>query len=133
MPRVSAWAVRLSLLYLSAGFLLGALLLSDKAFPFLPALWSWLPVHAELLLSGWILQLALGVAYWILPRFTGGLRGGERLAWPALGLYNLGVLLSASGLLASIPSLTLAGRTLQAAGALLFVLNLWRRVRPLPR
>lgn len=133
MPRVSAWAVRLSLLYLSAGFVLGALLLVNKAFPLLPAVWGWLPVHAELLLSGWVLQLALGVAYWILPRFTGGARGSEGAAVPALAVYNLGIWLAAGGALAGLAWLALAGRMMQAGGAALFLFNLWRRVKPLAR
>lgn len=133
MPRVSAWAVRLSLLYLSAGFVLGALLLSNKAFPVLPAAWSWLPVHADLLLSGWMIQLALGVAYWILPRFTGGVRGGEGAALPALAVYNLGIWLAAAGTLSGLTALALAGRVLQAGGAALFLFNLWRRVKPFAR
>jgi hypothetical protein len=47
----------------------------------------------ELLLLGWMLNLALGVAYWILPRYkTGPPRGAEWSVWLAYGLLNCGVL-----------------------------------------
>ena len=48
-----------------------------------PALWRLLPAHIELLLLGWTLNLALGMAYWILPRYkTGAPRGATRTRAP---------------------------------------------------
>ena len=69
MPRLSQWYVKLSFGYLLAGFTVGALLLANKGRPLHPALWSLLPAHIEWLLLGWVAQLTLGVAFWILPRF----------------------------------------------------------------
>ena len=69
MPRLSQWYVKLSFGYLLAGFTVGALLLANKGQPLHPALWSLLPAHIEWLLLGWVAQLTLGVAFWILPRF----------------------------------------------------------------
>lgn len=66
--------------YLVLGFTLGLLLLVNKGVPIHPALWRLLPAHAEFLLLGWTLQLALGVAYWILPRF-GTRRGAVWCGW----------------------------------------------------
>ena len=57
------------MLYLALGMTVGALLLFHKGIPLHPALWRWLPPHLEFLLVGWTLQLAMGVAFWILPRF----------------------------------------------------------------
>ncbi|NOZ73444.1 MAG: hypothetical protein GXP38_16340 [Chloroflexi bacterium] len=67
MPRLSTWFVRASLIYLALGVTLGGLLLAEKGIPFYPALWIALPVHMEFLLIGWMVQLAMGMAYWILP------------------------------------------------------------------
>lgn len=69
MPRLSQWLIRTALIYLLLGFTLGALLLTHKGIPLHPALWSWLPTHIEFLLMGWIAQLTMGVAFWILPRY----------------------------------------------------------------
>jgi hypothetical protein len=131
MPRVSAWTVRFSLLYLVIGFSLGALLLSNKGLAYLPAIWIFLPVHVEVLVVGWMIQFALGVAYWILPRFRGGIRGNEKLAWLALALLNVGVFLSIGGTLLILYAAVVAGHALEGVGAGLFTLNLWRRVKPL--
>ena len=128
MPRLSAWALRAALLYLLAGFTLGALMLADKGAPFWPAVWQVLPVHIEFLLVGWLVQLAMGVAYWILPRLRGGSRGNETLAVIAVISLNLGVLLAAFQGLA--PAWLLAGRGCEALAGVLFILHAWRRIRP---
>lgn len=133
MPRLSVWAVRSALLYLLTGFSLGALLLANKGEPFGAWVWSLLPLHVECLLVGWTGQLILGVGFWILPRFPGGSRGNERLAWLAWGLLNAGTLLAggagmaAAGLAAPILAL---GRGMEVLAAVAFALHAWGRVRP---
>ena len=67
MPRLSRIAIRLALASLLLGAGIGAWQLSAPAFG-APRAWSLLPVHVELMLFGWLVQLAMGVAYWILPR-----------------------------------------------------------------
>ncbi|MBL8056290.1 MAG: hypothetical protein JNK29_06300 [Anaerolineales bacterium] len=131
MPRLSAWLVRIALAYLAAGFLLGALLLLNKGLPFSGGLWRWLPVHIEFLLLGWTAQFALGVAYWILPRFHSERR---REAWAALagGLLNAGLLLvCAASLLGWGGAWLTAGRLLEAGAALAFAWHAWPRVKPM--
>jgi heme/copper-type cytochrome/quinol oxidase subunit 1 len=130
MPRLSTWFVRLSLLYLALGFSLGALLLANKAWQFSPSIWKLLPVHSEVLLLGWFVQLAVGVAYWILPR-TSGIhpRGNPRLAWLAFWLINLGIALVIFEAFVPLGGLLLAGRLFQLAGVLAFVMGSWVRVK----
>ena len=131
MPLVSVWFVRAALLYLGAGFTLGALLLVNKGSGFAPGLWRWLPVHFELLLIGWFVQLVMGVAYWIFPRFgmTRAARGRESLAWLALALLNGGVGLASVGLLSERPSLVVAGRVAEVLAAATMAMNVWSRTR----
>ncbi len=96
MPRLSVWFVRASLIYLSIGFAIGALLLAEKGVPYFPAILSILPVHIEFLLIGWLVQLAMGVAFWILPRFgMESPRGNEQIIWASLMLLNAGLCLVA--------------------------------------
>lgn len=132
MPRLTVLFIRLGLVYLAIGFTLGALLLANKGVPLHPAMWVILPAHIEFLLIGWTVQLMLGMAFWILPRFSRGpRRGNEKLAWLALGLINLGVLLTGVGpLLSSSPWLSLLGRIAQAGAAFSFALHAWPRVKP---
>jgi hypothetical protein len=131
MPRLSAWFVRASLIYLSLGFTFGALMLANDGLAFAPQLGRLLPAHMEFLFMGWFMQLAMGVAYWILPRFTSGLpRGNETITWLSLILLNAGILMVALSTLFEVAWLALAGRFCEAASVLAFLLIAWRRVRP---
>lgn len=131
MPRLSVIAIRAALVYLLLGFTFGALMLANKGIPFAPWLWNLLPSHVDFLLVGWTAQLILGVAFWILPRFSGGSRGNVRLAAAAILLLNAGVLLSAVQTVApQIPWLAPLGRVLQITAGVVFSLHAWGRVRP---
>jgi hypothetical protein len=132
VPRLSRWCIRASLLYLAAGLTLGALLLVHKGIPLHPVLWRLLPPHIEFLLLGWTLQLAMGVAYWILPRLQRGPeRGNEALAWWAFGLLNGGVCLVGVGWMLGVPGwVPLLGRVVEAAAAIVFAAHAWPRVKP---
>lgn len=131
MPRLSVWFVRMALLYLLAGFTVGALLLAHKGVPYAPALWRWRQAHIEMLLVGWIVQLAMGVAFWILPRFQQA-RGNVRAAWVAFVLVNIGVLMVALvGPLSATRWIAPIGRGLEVAGAAAFAVHAWPRVKPI--
>lgn len=133
MPRLSVWFVRTALLHLAAGFTVGALLLANKGLPLHPWLWRLLPAHIELLLLGWTLNLALGVAYWILPRFKiGAPRGQPWPMWAAYLLLNAGIgLVCGASLAANAPILLLLGRGAEAAAAGLFAWHVLPRLKPL--
>lgn len=132
MPRLSRWLLRLALGHLLLGLTVGALLLADKGVGVTPGLWRLFPAHVECLLVGWTVQLAMGVAFWILPRFAGGAsRGNEALAWWALGLVNSGVLLAGLAPAAGARTgVVVLGRAAEVTGALAFAAHAWRRVRP---
>jgi hypothetical protein len=135
MPRLSVWFVRTSLLYLVLGFTLGTLLLAQKGLGISAGggLWAWRPAHVELLLIGWTVQLVMGVAYWIFPRFGMSLaaRRIEPGAWVAFGLLNGGVWAVALGSALAAPAwLMLAGRGAEVAAVALMVATIWARVRP---
>ena len=131
MPKLSVWFVRTALIYLAVGFALGALLLAAPGLQLSIPVARLLPAHIEFLLSGWMVQLALGVAFWILPRFrVGRERGREDLAWLSYGLLNLGVVLSAAGALIGLPAMVPSiGHAVQAMAAGAFALHAWPRVK----
>jgi cbb3-type cytochrome oxidase subunit 1 len=133
MTRLSVWTVRAALLYLGAGLLLGALMLTQKGLPFDPALLRLLPLHVEFVLFGWTLQLAMGIAFWILPRLSRGPRyGNQAFGWLAFVLLNVGVLCAGLGQwLGSSPFIPLIGRLAEVGAALAFTGQAWRRVRPI--
>ncbi|RPI96415.1 MAG: hypothetical protein EHM40_01485 [Chloroflexi bacterium] len=129
MPRLSVWFVRASLIYLLLGFTFGALILAQKGISYYPTVWNLFPVHMEFLLIGWFAQLAMGVAFWILPRFSAGPpRGNVRLLWISFVLINLGILFSV--LYLWFPAAMAIGRAAEAGAGIVFAVGLWRRVKP---
>ena len=130
MPRLSVWFVRCALAYLTLGFTFGALMLLEKGVPVYPPLLRLLPAHIEFVLFGWTAQLAMGIAFWILPRFASGAsrqsgelapRGNEKAAWLAFGLLNAGIWLAGMGpVLDLAPALPLLGRACEAIAHQLF-------------
>ena len=136
MPRLSVWFVRTALLHLAAGFTVGGLLLFNKGRPIHPSVWQLLSAHIELLLLGWTLNLALGVAYWILPRYkTGPPRGAEGPVWLAYGLLNgciLAVCLApwVGATEAVQASLIGLGKLAEALAAAAFAWHLLPRIKP---
>jgi hypothetical protein len=131
MPKLSVWFVRTALVYLAIGFALGAVLLIDSGLQLgIPAS-RLLPAHIEFLLSGWMVQLALGVAFWILPRFrVGPERGREEMAWVSYVLLNIGVVMAAAGAIIGLPALVPSiGHAVQALAAGAFALHAWPRVK----
>ena len=136
MPRASIWLVRTALLHLGVSATFGAALLWDKGAHAWGALWRLRPVHVELTLLGWLLQLAMGVAFWILPRLRVDgrpTRGRERLIWWSYGLLNAGLAaVVAATLLAAGPRQAAGvalGRLAEAAAVALFAWHAWPRVR----
>jgi hypothetical protein len=121
--------IRTALVWLAAGASVGGLLLLNKGLPLLPWLWTLRYTHVHLLLVGWMVQFACGVAFWILPRLdASGARGDERLAWLCYGALNGGVVLAAlhDPVVVAVdgaPSLGAAWlRTLPVLAGLLYVL-----------
>ena len=132
MPRLSIWMIRTALLHFVVGFALGALLLAQRGMPLSPMIPRLRPAHIELLLLGWTVQLATGVAFWILPRFRSGAeRGDERPAWVAYGLLNAGVVsVALGGVGLAWSSLQVWGRCAEALAAGAFAVHAWPRVKP---
>ena len=125
MPTLSAWAIRTALVWLALAALIGALILARDEIG-LPRLILLRPAHAEMMLVGWMMQLAFGVAHWILPRRRVAPAGeGRGALGPVLFVVvalNLGVLLVILGA-------TLAGRVLEAAAVVGFALQGVPRIR----
>ena len=133
MPRLSVWMIRTALLYLGLGFTWGALMLYQKGAPLEPGLLRLLPLHIEFVLVGWTVQLAMGIAFWILPRFArGAVRGNEGLVRVAYILLNGGVLSVGVGAWLHAPDvISLLGRVAELLAVAAFAWHAWTRVKPL--
>ena len=131
MPRLSVYMIRAALLCLGTGITFGSLMLWNKGELFEPTIWLLLAPHAELLIFGWIIQLAMGVAFWIMPRFTGENRyGNVKLAWAAFILFNIGIVMVSIGYL-SDPVWLALGRVAEVTAIIAFVVHIYPRIKPL--
>ncbi len=128
MPELSVWTVRSALVALVLGTLMGALMLAAKAGMAPPMLLRLLPVHQEVLLLGWLVQLAMGVGYWILPRVDGA-RPRAWLAVVAVICLNAGVVAAALGAWCGVTAAIVLGRSLDLVAAIGFVGHFWTRIR----
>lgn len=132
MPRLTVWMIRSALLNLGVGLTIGALILWSKGAPadVDPRIWLLRDTHIDLLLVGWLIQFALGMMVWIMPRFTAAPRYGNlNYGWWSWALLNGGVLLSIAGVWLG-DGWKLAGHGAELLGVLLFLLLIWRRVKP---
>ena len=154
MPVTSRISVKASIIYLVLGAALGAVLLVHRWVPLGSAVNALLASHVQFLVIGWLTQFIVGVAWWLFPPLAIGFRpdtglpsrrgqaqrGSEGLFWATLACLNAGVLLRALfepmyrwtqislfDILAGSSSLFLL------IAAILFVVNMWGRVRELGR
>ncbi|NJN19122.1 MAG: hypothetical protein HC822_24140 [Oscillochloris sp.] len=138
MPLVSRVMIRTALLHLALGVTIGGLLLAEKGISFFPYLWLLRPGHIQILLIGWTVQFALGVAIWIMPRFdAAGGRGNLAWIWLCYGALNGGVLLATlhtpladvfnpNALIWMLP----LGGVCYLIAVVAAVIHLWRRILP---
>lgn len=137
MPSITRLFIKTSLLYLVAAFLAG-LLLTLRAMVTLPAVVDGLsPVYFHLFMVGWVMQLIVGVAYWMFPKWSKLLpRGHDALALATYWLLNLGLVLRVIAEPAQVMNtwpgwgwLIVLSATLQWLAGLAFVANTWPRVK----
>ena len=97
--------------------------------------------HLHMALLGFVTMMIFGVAYHVIPRFTGNALHSRRLATVHWWIANAGLAALVAGFVArvhvpasALPVLT-AGGALAAMGAYLFIYNLWRTIdgRPVSR
>ena len=127
MPQLSVVYVRTALVWLAVGATLGGVILWSKAAP-VPGAWQLLTPHIAMLTWGWLLQLTLGAAYWILPRL-GAERPRPWLAVAAYILLNLALLVTVVASLLPVPWPGWLVGALQLLALLTFALHAWPRAR----
>ena len=120
--------VKASLAWLAAGVTLGV------AMAAVPAWIVYRPAHVLMNLLGFVAMMIFGVAYHVLPRFSGHPLHSRRLAQWHWWASNAGLLLMATGFVARVhvgaaaTPVLVAGGALAAFGAYAFAYGLWRTV-----
>jgi cytochrome c oxidase cbb3-type subunit 1 len=125
--------IRASLVWLGVGVLIG---ISMAFFPAQALAYRPAHVHANLL--GFVSMMIFGVAYHVIPRFTGNPLHDRRLGPVHLVAANLGLALLVSGWIVRVwafgagEALVRAGGVVSAVGVGLFIYNIWRTLGPVP-
>lgn len=129
MPKLSVYFVRMSLIYMGIGFLLGALILQHKGIPSFAWAWHLLDPHIVMMVLGWTLQFVMGIGVWILPRFSHRAHryGQESLGWTSFYLFNGGVLVRVF----IAPPYVFLGDMLVLLGIVCYVVMMLPRIKPL--
>ena len=123
--------IRSSLVWLGVGVSIGVAMALD------PAAVAYRPAHMHANLLGFVSMMIFGVAYHVMPRFTGRPLHSPRAAALHLWVANLGLAGMVSGFILRVPRwgvgapLLAAGGVLSAAGAFLFIYNIWNTLEPL--
>lgn len=131
MPRQSVWFIKASFLYLVVGFTIGGLMLANKGILFSSLIITLLPMHMEFLLLGWLVQLAMGVVFWISPRFTGTKpRGNLGLINLVFWVFNIGVLFVSFAPYLYTSGLKLIGKIMELISVVGFGVGTWNRIKP---
>ena len=76
MPLPSRASVKVSIVYLALGAVLGAILLINRWLPLGTAVVALRASHSQFLVVGWLTQFIIGVAWWLFPPLAIGLRDG---------------------------------------------------------
>jgi heme/copper-type cytochrome/quinol oxidase subunit 1 len=128
MPTLSQWTVKLSLVHFVLGIVLGATMLAAKAGFGDLGLLNHRATHIHLMFFGWLVQLVVGVGYWILPKFSDGpKRGTPRLAAASIVVLNVGAVCGTAS--PWVPLLGMTGWTLETIACGLFAAHVWPRIK----
>ena len=127
--------LKASLAWLASGVTLGVAMAAR------PAWTIYAPAHVHMVMLGFVTMMIYGVAYHVIPRFTGHPLRGRRAAGWHWWASNAGLALMVAGfcvrvhLPASGTPLLATGGTLSALGAHSFVVVIWRTIdgRPAQR
>lgn len=123
--------LRSSLVWLGIGVLIG---LSMAYWPAAHILYK--PGHAHANLLGFVSMFIFGVAYHVIPRFTGRPLRSPRLARWHVWIANIGLVIQVTGLVIrphwrEPGMLAVAiGGTVASIGAFMFIFNIWSTLRP---
>jgi len=137
MPPLVRRYVKTSFAFLAAGLLLGAWIIVSEFLLGTHPPRLFITAHAHLLLVGFMLMIVMGVATWMFPRpARDDTRYRPELAEAVYWVMTLStvvralaeILVSLSGTPIWRPIIALGGLG-QLAGAALFVINMWPRVR----
>lgn len=137
MPTLTRVFIKTGMIYFLMAMVVGVALAAPSLFSMPSTLAALRPVYFHLFMVGWVLQLIIGIAFWMFPKLSKHEpRGSEALGWLVYICLNIGLIFRAFGeiLLALRPG-SETGWTLALAAVLQlvagwgFIVNTWLRVK----
>lgn len=125
MSKVTVWFLRCAMIYFVIGVLIGLEMVIS------PQKMTNIPIHVHFNLLGWMSMMIYGVAYHILPRFSGKPLYSERMAEAHLWLGNIGLIGMVIFWAIYNKKLLFVFSLIEVISILLFVYNMFRTVRPI--
>lgn len=106
MPTLSRYFIKVGLLYLVVGLLMGVIMRLQPIMNWSGQIQLFRPVYFHLLFIGWVTQIIMGVGYWMFPKLSRETpRGNERVGWAVFILLNAGLIMRTI----SEPGIVIAG------------------------
>lgn len=130
MSNITVWFIKCALVYFLLAVLIGVYM------SYVGPVYPYMQIHAHFNLLGWMSMMVFGVAYHILPRFSGKPLWSDRLSLIQLWLANIGLIGMAIGWFvrrasASSVLLVLASAA-EAVAILFFVVNMFKTIKAAP-
>ncbi|MBF8297125.1 MAG: hypothetical protein HW389_3670 [Bacteroidetes bacterium] len=127
MNKITVWFIKCAMVYFLAAVILGLyMLVSNTLYPYMP-------IHAHFNLLGWISMMIYGVAYHVLPRFSGKPLYSDRLAEWQFWFANIGLLgMSIGWLLSSWQEnnkVLLLFAIIEVIAIVMFVINMFNTLK----
>jgi len=126
MSKITVWFIRCAMVY----FLIATILGLHMAV--VGTLQPYYSIHVHFNLLGWMSMMIYGVAYHILPRFSGRPLYSDRLAEVQFWLANIGLLGMALGWAVTVKGLLVVFSVAEVLSVGLFVINIFKTIRPAP-
>lgn len=130
MSNITVWFIKCALVYFLLAVLIGVYM------SYVGPVYPYMQIHAHFNLLGWMSMMVFGVAYHILPRFSGKPLWSDRLSLIQLWLANIGLIGMAIGWFvrrASASSVLLVvASAAEAVAILFFVVNMFKTIKAAP-
>jgi len=128
MSTITVGFIKCAMVYFLAAMLLGVYMSASGP------IYPWMQIHVHFNLLGWISMMIYGVAYHILPRFSGRPLWSDRLSVWHIWLSNIGLVGMAAGWMmsASGTNVLVIFSVVEAISIIFFAFNMLKTVKAVP-
>ncbi len=123
MSKITVWFIRSAMIYLLIAVSFGLwMAISPRGY--------YMPVHVHLNLLGWVSMFIYGVAYHILPRFSGRQLFSDKLSEVHFWVAHIGLIGMVISWLLFNRKFLIVFSSIEIFSIILFVINMFKTIRP---